>query len=238
MKTRLDETNHMRKLMGLPLINEGYSGDDKPHWKRLVTKYGDEQCSFWENRNLRHEDLVDNIKRQPKIFIQKLEDAQKSNDKNNRYWGSPFSKIELSKNSIDQFIVDLEDYIIGHCVKGNTGRRIVINSLNELNDRLLDLMKKLEPIGTDIVANFDKEKVTDDLANKTTIKDGVVHVPFSVDDFPKVDWDLYFEDFSVSNDKFGFTDYVVKEYGAGEIDSEEIWKEYQEAILHRLMNEE
>jgi len=238
MKTRLDETNHMRKLMGLPLINEGYSGDDKPHWKRLVTKYGDEQCSFWENRNLRHEDLVDNIKRQPKIFIQKLEDAQKSNDKNNRYWGSPFSKIELSKNSIDQFIVDLEGYIIGHCVKGNTGRRIVINSLNELNDRLLDLMKKLEPIGTDIVANFDKEKVTDDLANKTTIKDGVVHVPFSVDDFPKVDWDLYFEDFSVSNDKFGFTDYVVKEYGAGEIDSEEIWKEYQEAILHRLMNEE
>jgi hypothetical protein len=238
MKTRLDETNHMRKLMGLPLINEGYSGDDKPHWNRLVTKYGDEQCSFWENRNLRHEDLVDNIKRQPKIFIQKLEDAQKSNDKNNRYWGSPFSKIELSKNSIDQFIVDLEDYIIGHCVKGNTGRRIVINSLNELNDRLLDLMKKLEPIGTDIVANFDKEKVTDDLANKTTIKDGVVHVPFSVDDFPKVDWDLYFEDFDVSNNKFGFTDYVVKEYGAGEIDSEEIWKEYQEAILHRLMNEE
>ena len=238
MKTRLDETNHMRKLMGLPLINEGYSGDDKPHWKRLVTKYGDEQCSFWENRNLRHEDLVDNIKRQPKIFIQKLEDAQKSNDKNNRYWGSPFSKIELSKNSIDQFIVDLEDYIIGHCVKGNTGRRIVINSLNELNDRLLDLMKKLEPIGTDIVANFDKEKVTDDLANKTTIKDGVVHVPFSVDDFPNKDWDLYFEDFDVSNKKFGFTDYVVKEYGAGEIDSEEIWKEYQEAILHRLMNEE
>ena len=91
---------------------------------------------------------------------------------------------------------------------------------------------------TDVVANFDKEKVTDDLANKTTIKDGVVHVPFSVDDFPKVDWDLYFEDFNVSNDKFGFTDYVVKEYGAGEIDSEEIWKEYQEAILHRLMNEE
>ena len=238
MKTRLDETNHMRKLMGLPLLNEGYSGDDKPHWKRLVTKYGDEQCSFWENRNLRHEDLVDNIKRQPKIFIKKLEDAQKSNDKNNPYWGSPFSKIELSKNSIDQFIVDLEGYIIGHCVRGNTGRRIVINSLNELNDRLLDLMKKLEHSGTDVVANFDKEKVTDDLANKTTIKDGVVHVPFSVDDFPKVDWDLYFEDFSVSNDKFGFTDYVVKEYGAGEIDSEEIWKEYQEAILHRLMNEE
>ena len=34
-----------------------------------------------------------------------------------------------------------------------------------------------------------------------------------------------------------FTDYIVKEYGAGEVDSEEIWKEYQEAILHRLMNE-
>ncbi len=84
--------------------------------------------------------------------------------------------------------------------------------------------------------DFDKEKVTDDLANKTTIKDGVVHVPFSVDDFPKEDWDLYFEDFEVSNKKFGFTDYIVKEYGAGEVDSEEIWKEYQEAILHRLMN--
>ena len=218
------------------ILNE--SGvDDKQHWKRLVTKYGEQQCSFWNNRNIRHEDLLQNIKRQPEQFIRKLEDAQNSKDKNNPNWGNDFSKVVLTKDSIRRFIADLEDYIIGHCVKGGTGRRIVMNSLNELNDRLLDLMKKLEHSGTDVVANFDKEKVTDDLANKTTIKDGVVHVPFSVDDFPKVDWDLYFEDFSVSNDKFGFTDYVVKEYGAGEIDSEEIWKEYQEAILHRLMNE-
>ena len=36
--------------------------DDLQHWKRLVTRYGDEQCSFWNNRNLRHEELIQNIK--------------------------------------------------------------------------------------------------------------------------------------------------------------------------------
>ena len=74
------------------------------------------------------------------------------------------------------------------------------------------------------------------MANKTTIKDGVVHVPFAIDDFPTEDWDLYFEDFNVSNEKFDFSGYLKKEYGAGDVDAEDIWNEYQEAVLHRLMD--
>jgi len=238
MKIIVKESQFKKLILKEGSIGNFSGVDDKQHWKRLVTKYGEQQCSFWNNRNIRHEDLLQNIRRQPEQFVRKLEDAQKSRDKNNPNWGNDFSKVVLTKQRIDSFIANLESFIIGHCVKGDRiSRKIVINSLEKLRSMLTDLMKKLESSGVDVVANFNKEKVTDDLANKTTIKDGVVHVPFSVDDFPKKDWDLYFEDFDVSNKKFGFTDYVVKEYGAGEIDSEEIWKEYQEAILHRLMNE-
>lgn len=147
-----------------------------------------------------------------------------------------------TENELNEFIGLLPNRIYRKCsflrnsnmTKGaveNTNKKILYSLIPEIFE-----IKKTKG-NTDVVANFDKEKVTDDLAKKTTIKDGKVHVPFAIDDFPKEDWDLYFEDFEVSNKKFGFTDYIVKEYGAGEVDSEEIWKEYQEAILHRLMNE-
>jgi hypothetical protein len=127
---------------------------------------------------------------------------------------------------------------LSNCVRRSDGRVLLNKWSDKIKERLNQIMEKTDQSNpTKIVANFDKEKVTDDLANKTIIKDGVVHVPFAIDDFPTEDWDLYFEDFNVSNQKFGFTDYVVKEYGAGEKDAEEIWQEYQEAVLHRIMNE-
>ncbi len=147
-----------------------------------------------------------------------------------------------TENELNEFIGLLPNRIYRKCsfwrnsnmTKGaveNTNKKILYSLIPEIFE-----IKKTKG-NTEDVANFEKENVTDDLAKKTTIKDGKVHVPFAIDDFPKEDWDLYFEDFEVSNKKFGFTDYIVKEYGAGEVDSEEIWKEYQEAILHRLMNE-
>lgn len=144
-----------------------------------------------------------------------------------------------TEKEVNHFILELPNRIYNNCdyLSRNRSQNIVRGLVEDVNKKnIIKLIYDFFNIKDDDT-NFDKEKVTDDLANKTTIKDGVVHVPFSVDDFPKEDWDLYFEDFEVSNKKFGFTDYIVKEYGAGEVDSEEIWKEYQEAILHRLMNE-
>tara|TARA_Y100000389_G_C17257546_1_gene411306 strand:- start:42 stop:719 length:678 start_codon:yes stop_codon:yes gene_type:complete len=144
-----------------------------------------------------------------------------------------------TEKEVNHFILELPNRIYDNCdyLSRNRSQNIVRGLVEDVNKKnIIKLIYDFFNIKDDDT-NFDKEKVTDDLANKTTIKDGVVHVPFSVDDFPKEDWDLYFEDFEVSNKKFGFTDYIVKEYGAGEVDSEEIWKEYQEAILHRLMNE-
>lgn len=144
-----------------------------------------------------------------------------------------------TEKEVNHFILELPNRIYGKCdyLSRNRSQNMVRGLVENVNKKnIIKLIYDFFNIKDDDT-NFDKEKVTDDLANKTTIKDGVVHVPFSVDDFPKEDWDLYFEDFEVSNKKFGFTDYIVKEYGAGEVDSEEIWKEYQEAILHRLMNE-
>jgi len=143
-----------------------------------------------------------------------------------------------TEKEVNHFILELPNRIYNNCdyLSRNRSQNIVRGLVEDVNKKnIIKLIYDFFNIKDDDT-NFDKEKVTDDLANKTTIKDGVVHVPFSVDDFPKEDWDLYFEDFEVSNKKFGFTDYIVKEYGAGEVDSEEIWKEYQEAILHRLMN--
>jgi len=144
-----------------------------------------------------------------------------------------------TEKEVNHFILKLPNRIYDKCdyLSRNRSQNMVRGLVENVNKKnIIKLIYDFFNIKDDDT-NFDKEKVTDDLANKTTIKDGVVHVPFSVDDFPKEDWDLYFEDFEVSNKKFGFTDYIVKEYGAGEVDSEEIWKEYQEAILHRLMNE-
>jgi hypothetical protein len=144
-----------------------------------------------------------------------------------------------TEKEVNHFILELPNRIYDKCdyLSRNRSQNMVRGLVEDVNKKnIIKLIYDFFNIKDDDT-NFDKEKVTDDLANKTTIKDGVVHVPFSVDDFPKEDWDLYFEDFEVSNKKFGFTDYIVKEYGAGEVDSEEIWKEYQEAILHRLMNE-
>lgn len=130
--------------------------------------------------------------------------------------------------------------LINHIGKSMENNPQIIKSIgrNQIG-RLIGMIKQ-ELRGfdgiEDVVANFDKEKVTDDLANKTTIKDGVVHVPFAIDDFPTEDWDLYFEDFNVSNEKFDFSGYLKKEYGAGDVDAEDIWNEYQEAVLHRLMD--
>lgn len=143
-----------------------------------------------------------------------------------------------TEKEVNHFILELPNRIYDKCdyLSRNRSQNMVRGLVENVNKKnIIKLIYDFFNIKDDDT-NFDKEKVTDDLANKTTIKDGVVHVPFSVDDFPKEDWDLYFEDFEVSNKKFGFTDYIVKEYGAGEVDSEEIWKEYQEAILHRLMN--
>lgn len=144
-----------------------------------------------------------------------------------------------TEKEVNHFLLELPNRIYDNCdyLSRNRSQNMVRGLVENVNKKnIIKLIDDFFNIKDDDT-NFDKEKVTDDLANKTTIKDGVVHVPFSVDDFPKEDWDLYFEDFEVSNKKFGFTDYIVKEYGAGEVDSEEIWKEYQEAILHRLMNE-
>jgi hypothetical protein len=143
-----------------------------------------------------------------------------------------------TEKEVNHFLLELPNRIYDNCdyLSRNRSQNMVRGLVENVNKKnIIKLIDDFFNIKDDDT-NFDKEKVTDDLANKTTIKDGVVHVPFSVDDFPKEDWDLYFEDFEVSNKKFGFTDYIVKEYGAGEVDSEEIWKEYQEAILHRLMN--
>jgi hypothetical protein len=143
-----------------------------------------------------------------------------------------------TEKEVNHFLLELPNRIYDKCdyLSRNRSQNMVRGLVENVNKKnIIKLIYDFFNIKDDDT-NFDKEKVTDDLANKTTIKDGVVHVPFSVDDFPKEDWDLYFEDFEVSNKKFGFTDYIVKEYGAGEVDSEEIWKEYQEAILHRLMN--
>ena len=136
--------------------------------------------------------------------------------------------------------------LIKHIGKSMENNPQIRKSMNRSRmDRFIDIIKQElrgfngiedRAVNTDVVANFDKEKVTDDLANKTTIKDGVAHVPFAIDDFPTEDWDLYFEDFNVSNEKFDFSGYLKKEYGAGDVDAEVIWNEYQEAVLHRLMN--
>jgi len=227
MKTRLDETNHMRKLMGLPLLNESTDvfndGFNRTYIKEFC-KLGDRLVQEGDYGRWTYE--------LRKFNLRKLKELKDNN------------VISLTtEKEVKHFIHELPNRIYENCdyLSRNRSQNIVRGLVEDVNKKnIIKLIYEFFSIkdDTDVVANFDKEKVTDDLANKTTIKDGVVHVPFSVDDFPKVDWDLYFEDFSVSNDKFGFTDYVVKEYGAGEIDSEEIWKEYQEAILHRLMNEE
>jgi hypothetical protein len=227
MKTILSETNHMRRLMGLPLLNESSDifNDD---FDRIYIK---EFCKLGE-RLVEEGDYGIWGSKLRKYNIRKLEELKDNN------------VINLTtEEEVNHFLLELPNRIYDNCdyLSRNRRQNIVRGLVEEINKKnIIKLIYEFFSIkdDTDVVANFDKEKVTDDLANKTTIKDGVVHVPFSVDDFPKVDWDLYFEDFDVSNNKFGFTDYVVKEYGAGEIDSEEIWKEYQEAILHRLMNEE
>lgn len=149
--------------------------------------------------------------------------------------------IEISTlNELNEFIDSLPKRIYGKCpplTRSNMTRAAVENTNKKILEKLIPNIFKISlQNNTDVVANFDKERVTDDLANKTTIKDGIVHVPFAIDDFPTEDWDLYFEDFNVSNDKFDFSGYLKKEYGAGDVDAEDIWNEYQEAVLHRLMN--
>jgi len=143
-------------------------------------------------------------------------------------------------DEVNEFIDLLPNRIYGKCPflrKSNMSRGAVENTNKKILHSLIPKIFNIKAEdNTDVVANFDKEKVTDDLANKTTIKDGVVHVPFAIDDFPTEDWDLYFEDFNVSNEKFDFSGYLKKEYGAGDVDAEDIWNEYQEAVLHRLMD--
>ena len=145
--------------------------DDLQHWKRLVTRYGDEQCSFWNNRNLRHEELIQNIKRQPEQFVRKLEDAQMSKDKNNPHWGNDMSKVVLTKESIDRFITHLESAIIGHCVRGGIGTKIVMNSLEKLRSMLIDLMKKLESKNKSIEQQNSTDTDNDGIPNRLDIDD-------------------------------------------------------------------
>lgn len=150
--------------------------------------------------------------------------------------------IEISTlDDLNRFIDLLPKRIFSKCpplTRSNMTRGAVENTNKKILEKLIPNIFEINlKDNTDVVANFDKERVTDDLANKTTIKDGIVHVPFAIDDFPTEDWDLYFEDFNVSNEKFDFAGYLKKEYNAGDVDAEDIWEEYQEAILHRIMNQ-
>ena len=138
MKIIINETQY-KKL----ILKEDYNSENL-HWNRLVTKFGEQQCSFWNNRNIRHEDLLRNINRQPEQFVRKLEEAQMSSDRNNPHRGDDYSKVVLNREHINRFIANLESFIIGHCVRGSKGRRIVMNSLEKLRPMLMDLMKKLE----------------------------------------------------------------------------------------------
>jgi hypothetical protein len=157
-KIKITESQYRRLITE----DDDYNSENA-NWRRLVTKYGEQQCSFWNNRNIRHEDLLRNINRQPEQFIRKLEDAQKSSDKNNPHWGNDFSNVVLTRQHIDRFIANLESFIIGHCVKGGTGRRIVMNSLNKLNDMLIELMKRLE----------NRDKSTEQQKSIDTDNDGI-----------------------------------------------------------------
>lgn len=149
--------------------------------------------------------------------------------------------IEITTlDDLNNFINLLPKRIFSKCpplTRSNMGRGAVETTNKKILEKLIPNIFKINlQSNTDVVANFNKERVTDDLANKTTIKDGIVHVPFAIDDFPAEDWDVYFEDFNVSNEKFDFIGYLKKEYNAGDVDAEDIWNEYQEAVLHRLMN--
>ena len=125
------------------ILKEDFNSE-KMHWNKLVRNYGNKQCSFWNNRSIRHEDLLQNIKRQPGQFVRKLENAQMSRDKNNPDEGNDFSKVVLTKQHINSFIANLENFIMGNCIRGGKGRSIVMNSLEKLRPMLMDLMKKLE----------------------------------------------------------------------------------------------
>ncbi len=225
MKTRLDETNHMRRLMGLSLINESTENLFNDEFDKLyIPNFCKKVMQMEQSRGWR--DLSRVLRKYNEVILRELK-------------GKNIINIS-TPNELNEFIDLLPNRIYGKCSflrNSNMSRGAVENTNKKI---LLSLIPEIFEVrskdNTDVVANFDKEKVTDDLANKTTIKDGMVHVPFAIDDFPAEDWDLYFESFDVSNDKFGFTEYLQKEYNAGDVDAEDIWNEYQEAVLHRLMN--
>jgi hypothetical protein len=136
-----------------------------------VTKFGEQQCSFWNNRNIRHEDLLRNINRQPEQFVRKLEEAQMSSDRNNPHWGNDYSKVVLTREHINRFIARLESFIIGHCVRGSKGRRIVMNSLEKLKPMLMELMKRLENRDKSIAQQKSADTDNDGIPNRLDIDD-------------------------------------------------------------------
>ena len=166
MKIILNESQ-FKKL----ILKEDDYNSEISYWNRLVTKFGEQQCSFWNNRNIRHEDLLRNINRQPKQFVRKLEDAQMSSDRNNPHWGNDFSKVVLTREHINRFITKLESFIIGHCVRGSKGRRIVMNSLEKLRHMLTDLMKKLENRDKSIAQQKSVDTDNDGIPNRLDIDD-------------------------------------------------------------------
>lgn len=243
MKSRLDETNHMRRLMGLSLINEDTESKSPNEF------FNDEFDEIYIHGEKTINSEGKPVRRGFCNMIMNLENSGGWRDLSEilRVFNTnQLKKIKerniLNLSTADDFnrFIDLLPHrIYSKCHYLRDASNMTRGAVENTNKKILNILLPnlfKSKNNTDVVANFDKEKVTDDLANKTTIKDGMVHVPFAIDDFPAEDWDLYFESFDVSNDKFGFTEYLQKEYNAGDVDAEDIWNEYQEAVLHRLMN--
>ena len=173
-------------------------------------------------------------------------------------WGDELRKFNIRKlkelkdnnvisltteKEVNHFILELPNRIYQNCDYLSRNRsqnmvRALVENVNKKN--IIKLIYEFFSIKdeTDVVANFDKEKVTDDLANKTTIKDGVVHVPFSVDDFPKWTGTYILRILMLVMISLVLLIMLLKNTVLVRLIRKKIWKEYQEAILHRLMNEE
>jgi hypothetical protein len=118
MKTRLDETNHMRKLMGLPLLNEQLGTKDDPFVYPDVEVVGSKYDLDDEKEKTRVEEINLKDELEELEYLAKKAEEKKVSDKeklksflkdvkNNKKLSK---KIASKQKELDKLEADLDNY--------------------------------------------------------------------------------------------------------------------------------
>ena len=122
---------HVHKINEEDVIKqEDISDEEKNDWGKVISIFKKMFCEIYNNRSIPSTEITYHIRRYIQKGISEIEKGQ-----------GIFGKIVLNEDNIKWFIKTLEREINNTCVRDRSGSRIVSQTVNRLEEKLLGHLK-------------------------------------------------------------------------------------------------